>query len=78
MHTPRMCADPTVDAEAAAHWQDPDTVARVLKGRRDARCAGSFAHEHYIAAALPNRFSGIAAPPAFPHSRDVDPTVRLR
>ena len=70
MHTPRMCCFCEVDAEAAAHWQDPDTVARVLKGWCDARCAGSFC----------TRASGprcpIASPAlchkpsALPHSRD--------
>ena len=55
MHTPRMCCFCEVDAEAAAHWQDPDTVARVLKGWCDARCAGSFCTR----AALPNRFTSI-------------------
>ena len=35
--------------------QDPDTAARVLKGRCDARCAGSFCTR----AALPNRFTSI-------------------
>ena len=58
MHTPRMCCFCEVDAEAAAHWQDPDTVARVLKGWCDARCAGSFLHTS-IRAALPNRFTSI-------------------
>ena len=65
-HAHTACAAPTVDAEAAARWQDPGTavVARAERAARPEVC-GSFAHEHR--AALPDRLPcvplGIAAPP---------------
>ena len=37
MHTPHVLL-PRLTPKLL-HWQDPDTVARVLKGRRDVRCA---------------------------------------